>query len=74
VTRYAASTVANGSPRRSSDVLAVQRRLGHASAVMTLDRYGHLMEGEAEAVADRLKRSPRSRRAHPSSVGPHPSS
>lgn len=28
--------------------------LGHASAVMTLDRYGHLMPGQAEAVADRL--------------------
>jgi hypothetical protein len=28
--------------------------LGHASAVMTLDRYGHLMPGRAQDVADRL--------------------
>ena len=28
--------------------------LGHASAQMTLDRYGHLFEDELEAVADRL--------------------
>ena len=31
-----------------------QRMLGHASAAMTLDRYGHLMPGQAEAVADRM--------------------
>jgi hypothetical protein len=34
--------------------------LGHASAVMTLDRYGHLMQGRGEDVArllDALARS-----------------
>jgi hypothetical protein len=28
--------------------------LGHASAAMTLDRYGHLFGDELDAVADRL--------------------
>jgi hypothetical protein len=28
--------------------------LGHASAQMTLDRYGHPFQDELEAVADRL--------------------
>ena len=32
----------------------LQTMLGHASAVMTLDRYGHLMPGRAQDVADRL--------------------
>jgi hypothetical protein len=29
--------------------------LGHASAAMTLDRYGHLLGDELEAVADRME-------------------
>lgn len=37
-----------------ADVKVLQRMLGHASATMTLDRYGHLMPGQSEAVADRL--------------------
>jgi integrase len=37
-----------------ADVLVLQRMLGHASAAMTLDRYGHLMPGQAEEVARRL--------------------
>lgn len=37
-----------------ADILALQAMLGHASAAMTLDRYGHLMPGRPEAVADRL--------------------
>jgi hypothetical protein len=28
--------------------------LGHASAALTLDRYGHLFPGQAQSVADRL--------------------
>jgi integrase len=32
----------------------LQTMLGHASAVMTLDRYGHLMPGRAQDVADRF--------------------
>jgi integrase len=37
-----------------ADVKTLQTMLGHASAVMTLDRYGHLMPGTAEDVAARL--------------------
>ena len=37
-----------------ADVKLLQTMLGHASAVMTLDRYGHLMPGRAQDVADRL--------------------
>lgn len=37
-----------------ADVKVLQRMLGHASAALTLDRYGHLMPGQAESVAERL--------------------
>lgn len=37
-----------------ADVKVLQRMLGHASASLTLDRYGHLLPGQAESVADRL--------------------
>jgi integrase len=37
-----------------ADVKMLQTMLGHASAVMTLDRYGHLMPGRAQDIADRL--------------------
>ena len=33
---------------------SVQRMPGHASATLTLDRYGHLFADELDAVADRL--------------------
>ena len=47
-------TAASLAIKAGADVKVVQRMLGHASAAMTLDRYGHLMPGQAEAVADRL--------------------
>jgi len=37
-----------------ASVKAVQRMLGHASATLTLDRYGHLFGDELDGVADRL--------------------
>ena len=37
-----------------ASIKGVQSMLGHASATLTLDRYGHLFEGELDAVADRL--------------------
>lgn len=37
-----------------ADIKVLQRMLGHSSAVLTLDRYGHLFPGGAESVADRL--------------------
>ena len=47
-------TAASLAIKAGADVKVIQRMLGHASAAMTLDRYGHLMPGQAEAVADRL--------------------
>jgi integrase len=40
--------------RQGASVKAVQRTLGHKSAVMTLDRYGHLWPDELEDLAERL--------------------
>lgn len=37
-----------------ADIKVLQRMLGHASAALTLDRYGHLLPGQAQSVADRL--------------------
>lgn len=48
-----------------ADVKVLQRMLGHASAALTLDRYGHLMPGQAEAVAQRLDALARSASAVP---------
>jgi integrase len=38
-----------------ASVKAVQRQLGHATASITLDTYGHLFPSEMEALADRLE-------------------
>jgi hypothetical protein len=51
-----------------ADVKTLQTMLGHASAVMTLDRYGHLMPGRGEDVADRLDALARSASAEPVST------
>jgi site-specific recombinase XerC len=40
--------------RRGASVKAVQRQLGHATASITLDVYGHLFPDELEALAARL--------------------
>lgn len=40
--------------REGASVKAIQKQLGHATASMTLDTYGHLFPDELEAVADRL--------------------
>ncbi len=50
--RHTAASLAIGS---GANVKAVQRMLGHASASMTLDRYGHLFGEELDAVANRLE-------------------
>jgi integrase len=39
-----------------ANIKAVQRQLGHASAAMTLDLYGHLYEDDLDALADALDR------------------
>ena len=40
--------------RRSASIKLIQNMLGHKSAAVTLDRYGHLYEDEQERPADRL--------------------
>lgn len=51
-----------------ADVKVLQRMLGHASAALTLDRYGHLLPGQAQTVADRLDEMARG--ATPASAAP----
>jgi len=43
--------------RQGASVKAVQAQLGHKSAVVTLDRYGHLWPDELEDLAERLDRA-----------------
>ena len=43
------NTLASG-----ASIKGVQSMLGHTSAAMTLDRYGHLFGDELDAVADRM--------------------
>lgn len=38
-----------------ASIKAVQRALGHASALMTLDTYGGLFEDDLEDLADRME-------------------
>jgi integrase len=47
-------TAASLSLASGASIKGVQSRLGHASAAMTLDRYGHLFGDELDAVADRI--------------------
>jgi integrase len=45
-----------------ASIKGVQSMLGHASATVTLDRYGHLFGDELDAVADRLDAAARAPR------------
>jgi integrase len=49
--RHTAASLAIAS---GASIKGVQSMLGHASAAMTLDRYGHLLGDELDAVADRM--------------------
>lgn len=51
-----------------ADVKVLQRMLGHASAALTLGRYGHLLPGQARSVADRLDEM--AREVKPEAVAP----
>jgi hypothetical protein len=42
---------------QGASVKAVQVQLGHATASITLDTYGHLFPSELEALADRLEQT-----------------
>jgi integrase len=50
--RHTAASLAIAS---GATVKGVQAMLGHASATLTLDRYGHLFGDELDAVADRMR-------------------
>jgi hypothetical protein len=41
--------------REGASVKAVQKQLGHATASITLDTYGHLFPDELDALAERLE-------------------
>jgi site-specific recombinase XerD len=41
--------------REGASVKAVQKQLGHATASITLDTYGHLFPDELDALAARLE-------------------
>jgi integrase len=62
--RHTAASLAIAS---GADVKVVQQMLGHSSATMTLDTYGHLFEDRLDEVGDAMDRASeaaRSRRAH----------
>jgi hypothetical protein len=41
--------------RQGASIKAVQKQLGHATASITLDTYGHLFPDELDALAGRLE-------------------
>ena len=43
--------------REGASVKAVQKQLGHATASITLDTYGHLFPDELDQLAERLEAS-----------------
>jgi integrase len=62
-----------------ANIKAVQRQLGHASAAMTLDLYGHLYEDDLDALSEALDRrfavattTPQTRSERGSSDSPAP--
>lgn len=54
--RHTAASLAIAS---GADVKVVQRMLGHKSATMTLDRYGHLWDGALDTVVERMNEARR---------------
>jgi len=60
--RHTAASLAIAS---GANVKGVQSMLGHASATLTLDRYGHLFGDELDAVAERLDAAYRAPRVPP---------
>jgi site-specific recombinase XerD len=47
-------TAASMAIAAGASIKALQKMLGHKSATLTLDRYGHLYPDELQDVADRL--------------------
>ena len=46
--------VIDADPQRPVDILTISRRLGHSKASVTLDTYGHLIEGADAAAAEAI--------------------
>jgi integrase len=62
-------TAASLAVAAGADVKVVQQMLGHKSATMTLDLYGHLFDDRLDEVADALDQAARSAStSHPSVV------
>jgi integrase len=60
--RHTAASLAIAS---GANVKVVQTMLGHKSATLTLDRYGHLFGDDLDALADRLDSAARAAVAPP---------
>ena len=54
--RHTAASLAIAS---GADIKVVQQMLGHKTATMTLDRYGHLFPDRLDEIADRMDRAVR---------------
>jgi integrase len=65
--RHTAASLAIAS---GADVKLVQGMLGHKSATMTLDQYGHLFDDRLKDVADRLDAAARAADMYPLCTGP----
>jgi integrase len=55
--------------REGASIKAVQHHLGHKSASITLDRYGHLFPEELDHLADRLERLHAEAAVYPACTG-----
>ena len=64
--RHTAASLAIAS---GANVKVVQQMLGHKSATMTLDLYGHLFPDQLDEIADRLDAAVRSARVYPLCTG-----
>lgn len=56
--RHTAVAIAIDSARRIGEPLnakTLQERMGHSSIVMTLDRYGHLLDGHDDAMVEGME-------------------
>jgi len=63
-------TCASLAIRAGANVKVVQKLLGHKSAVLTLDRYGHLFPDDLDAVADAFDAAAKSTADDLRTVGP----
>src|SRR5580765_6026055 len=67
--RHTAASLAIAS---GADVKVVQQMLGHSSATMTLDTYGHLFEDRLDEVGDAMDRARRAAQQRRTRLGALP--